>query len=402
MEKRTIVSVFLWTISFLGIYTGATGAVLAEHALEPAGKQTSERVVMQDASAEVQQKPEQSSEKKRNDEKAAEKNHPVTNEVEDRDDVVEFIDEKDGFQVYVPRELTMYPLGINPVAVLRGENTANGLRLAIDASAIDNKGPLMPFQVESFRSDFIRLVKSSVKDSANDKKIITCKEEEISGHKAVHVVSSTLTTDGKRRLVRDEYVFVTQNRMFVVMYMMDNKLYPQYSERIPEWMNSVQISQVWKKITIAGTPFATEVPASCIDLKDPEEQGKTMEIYGNESIMVGLVSSLREQYGFMPGTLEALTQSEQKTVLDGLKEKLAADTKNAATGYRGEVAEINGMTCIKATYEVNGSQNESYTFVRENNVIELGFVYKPDQEKAVRPVIAHAVEKLKLETDPDT
>ncbi len=288
---------------------------------------------------------------------------PVTEPVEGRTDVVAFTDAKNGFRVFVPSELEVYPLGINPVAVLRGENVAKGLRLAIDASAIDGKGPLMPFQVEAFREDFLRLVKNSVKDSANAKKILTSGEVELAGQKAVHVVSTNLTTDGKRRLLRDEYVFVTQNRMFVVMYMMDEKLYPEYQEKIPQWMESVQISQVWKKINIAGTALGTEVPASCIDLKEPTETERTMEVYGNESIMVGLVSYPREQFGFMPQTLGGL---------------------------------LNGRDCVKATYEVNGSKNESYTFVKDGKVIELGFVFKGENEKAVRPVIAHAVEKLEM------
>ena len=325
-----------------------------------------------------------------------EKKFPVTGTVADRQDVVVFTDAKNGFRIFIPAELQLYPLGINPVAMLRGENVEKGLRLAIDASAIDNKGPLMPFQVEAFRADFLRLVKSSVKDSANAKKILTSGEVELAGQKAVHVVSTTLTTDGKRRLLRDEYVFVTQNRMFVVMYMMDEKLYPQYQERIPEWMESVQISQVWKKINIAGTAFATEVPASCIDLKEPTETERTMEVYGNESIMVGLVSYPREQLGFMPASLTGLQQTEKNAVLEGLKQKLAADTKDAATDYRGECIVVGGRDCVKATYEVNGSRNESYTFVKDGKVIELGFVFKKENEKAVRPVIEHAVEKLAL------
>ena len=325
-----------------------------------------------------------------------EKKFPVTETVADRQDVVVFTDAKNGFRIFIPAELQLYPLGINPVAVLRGENIEKGLRLAIDTSAIDNKGPLMPFQVEEFRKDFLRLVKSSVKDSANAKKILTSEEVELAGQKAVHVVSTTLTTDGKRRLLRDEYVFVTQNRMFVVMYMMDEKLYPQYQERIPEWMESVQISQVWKKITIAGTAFATEVPASCIDLKDPEEKERTMEVYGNESIMVGLVSYPREQLGFMPESLTGLQQTEKNTVLEGLKQKLAADTKDAATNYKGEFVVLDGRDCVKASYQVNGSKNESYTFVKDGIVIELGFVFKGENEKAVRPVIEHAVGKLEL------
>lgn len=326
----------------------------------------------------------------------AEKQFPVTEAVADRQDVVAFIDAKNGFRVNIPAELQLYPLGINPVAVLRGENTAKGVRLAIDASAIDGKGPLMPFQVEAFREDFLRLVKSSVKDSANAKKILTSGEVELAGQKAVHVVSTTLTTDGKRRLLRDEYVFVTQNRMFVVMYMMDETLYPEYKDRIPEWMESVQISQVWKKISIAGTNLATEVPASCIDLKEPTETERTMEVYGNESIMVGLVSSPAESFGFVPGTLSGLQQADKAAVLDGLKQKLAADTKDAAKDYKGEFAVVNGRDCVKSTYEVNGSKNESYTFVKDGKVIELGFVFKGENEKAVRPVIEHAVEKLEL------
>ena len=325
-----------------------------------------------------------------------EKQYPVTEPVADREDVVVFTDAKNGFRIFVPAELQIYPLGINPVAVLRGENTAKALRLAIDASAIDGKGPLMPFQVEEFRKDFLRLVKSSVKDSANAKKILTNEEVELAGNKAVHVVSTTLTTDGKRRLLRDEYVFVTQNRMFVVMYMMDEKLYPQYESKIPEWMESVQISQVWKKINIAGTTIATEVPASCIDLKEPTETERTMEVYGNESIMVGLVSSPSDAFSFMPGALSGLQQAEKAAVLEGLKQKLATDTKDEAKDYRGEFVVVNGRDCVKATYEVNGSKNESYTFVKDGKVIELGFVFKGENEQAVRPVIEHAVEKLEM------
>ena len=308
----------------------------------------------------------------------AEKKYPVTEPVAGRDDVVAFTDAANGFRVYIPAELQLYPLSINPVAVLRGENKEKGLRLAIDVSAIDSKGPLMPFQVDAFRQDFLRLVKSSVKDSANGKKILTSGEVELAGQKAVHVVSTNLTTDGKRRLLRDEYVFVTQNRMFVVMYMMDEKLYPEYQERIPEWMESVEISQVWKKINVEGTALATEVPASCISLKDPSEISMTMEVYGNESIMVGLVSYPAGQFAFMPPALANLQQAEKAAVLEGLTQKLAADTKGAATGYKGEFFTVGGRSCVKATYEVNGSNNESYTFVKDGKVYELGFVFKPE------------------------
>jgi hypothetical protein len=326
----------------------------------------------------------------------SEKKYPVTEPVAGREDVVAFTDAGNGFRVYIPSELELYPLGINPVAALRGENKEKGLRLAIDISAIDGKGPLMPFQVDAFREDFLRLVKSSVKDSANGKKILTSGEVELAGQKAVHVVSTNLTTDGKRRLLRDEYVFVTQNRMFVVMYMMDEKLYPEYQERIPEWMESVEISQVWKKIGVEGTSLATEVPASCISLKDPSEVSMTMEVYGNESIMVGLVSYPAGQFAFMPPALDNLQQTEKTAVLDGLKQKLAADTKGAAAGYKGEFVTAGGHSCVKATYEVSGSNNESYTFVKDGKVYELGFVFKPEHEKAIRPVIVHVLENLQI------
>ena len=325
-----------------------------------------------------------------------EKKFPVTEPVAGREDVVAFADAGNGFRVYIPAELQLYPLSINPVAVLRGENKEKGLRLAIDISAIDGNGPLMPFQVDAFRQDFLRLVKSSVKDSANGKKILTSGEVELAGHKAVHVVSTNLTADGKRRLLRDEYVFVTQNRMFVVMYMMDEKRYPEYQERIPEWMESVEISQVWKKINVAGSSLATEVPASCISLKDPSEVSMTMEVYGNESIMVGLVSYPAGQFPFMPPALDNLQQTEKAAVLEGLKQKLAADTKGEAAGYKGEFCTAGGRSCVKATYEVGGSNNESYTFVKDGKVLELGFVFKPEHEKAVRPVIMHVLENLQM------
>ena len=138
------------------------------------------------------------------------------------------------------------------------------------------------------------------------------------------------------------------------------------------------------------------MPASCIDLKEPTETERTMEVYGNESIMVGLVSYPREQFGFMPQTLGGLQQADKAAVLEGLKQKLAADTKDAAKDYKGEFVTLNGRDCVKATYEVNGSKNESYTFVKDGKVIELGFVFKGENEKAVRPVIAHAVEKLEM------
>ncbi len=326
----------------------------------------------------------------------AEKKYPVTEPVAGRNDVVAFIDAGNGFRVNIPAELELYPLGVNPVAVLRGENKEKGLRLAIDVSAVDSKGPLMPFQVEAFREDFLRLVKNSVKDSANGKKILSSGEVEMAGQKAVHVVSTNLTTDGKRRLLRDEYVFVTQNRMFVVMYMMDEKRYPEYQERIPEWMESVEISQVWKKINVEGTSLATEVPASCISLKDPSEVSMTMEVYGNESIMVGLVSYPAGQFTFMPPALDNLQQTEKAAVLEGLKQKLAADTKGTAAGYKGGFVTVGGHSCVKATYEVSGSNNESYTFVKDGKVYELGFVFKPEQEKAIRPVITHVLENLQI------
>ena len=326
----------------------------------------------------------------------AEKKYPVTEPVAGREDVVAFTDHGNGFRVNIPAGLELYPLGINPVAVLRGENKEKGLRLAIDISAVDSKGPLMPFQVDAFREDFLRLVKSSVKDSANGKKILTSGEVELAGQKAVHVVSTNLTTDGKRRLLRDEYVFVTQNRMFVVMYMMDEKLYPEYQERIPEWMESVEISQVWKKINIEGTALATEVPASCISLKDPSEVSMAMEVYGNESIMVGLVSYPAGQFAFMPPALDNLQQEEKTAVLEGLKQKLAADTKDTAAGYKGEFITVGGRSCVKATYEVSGSNNESYTFVKDGRIFELGFVFKPEHEEAVRPVIKHVLENLQM------
>ena len=181
-----------------------------------------------------------------------------------------------------------------------------------------------------------------------------------------------------------------------VVYIMDEKRYPEYQERIPEWMESVEISQVWKKINVEGTSLATEVPASCISLKDPSEVSMTMEVYGNESIMVGLVSYPAGQFTFMPPALGNLQQTEKAAVLEGLKQKLAADTKGTAAGYKGEFVTVSGHSCVKATYEVSGSNNESYTFVKDGRVYELGFVFKPEQEKAIRPVITHVLENLKI------
>ena len=51
-----------------------------------------------------------------------EKKYPVTEPVAGREDVVAFTDAGNGFRVYIPAELELYPLGVNPVAVLRGEN----------------------------------------------------------------------------------------------------------------------------------------------------------------------------------------------------------------------------------------------------------------------------------------
>ena len=83
-------------------------------------------------------------------------------------------------------------------------------------------------------------------------------------------------------------------------------------------------------------------------------------------------------------------------MLEGLKQKLAADTKGTAAGYKGEFVTVSGHSCVKATYEVSGSNNESYTFVKDGKVYELGFVFKPEQEKAIRPVITHVLENLKI------
>ena len=263
----TIIASF-WLMLVPAVVSGNTvqaqqGAAAVQSDSKADDTQTAATVQSENKTADTQAEETQTAE--------AEKKYPVTEPVAGRNDVVAFIDAGNGFRVNIPAELELYPLGVNPVAVLRGENKEKGLRLAIDVSAVDSKGPLMPFQVEAFREDFLRLVKNSVKDSANGKKILSSGEVELAGQKAVHVVSTNLTTDGKRRLLRDEYVFVTQNRMFVVMYIMDEKRYPEYQERIPEWMESVEISQVWKKINVEGTSLATEVPASCISLKDPSE-----------------------------------------------------------------------------------------------------------------------------------
>lgn len=388
----TIIASF-WLMLVPAVVSGNTvqaqqGAAAVQSDSKADGTQTAATVQSENKTADTQAAETQTEE--------AEKKYPVTEPVAGRNDVVAFIDAGNGFRVNIPAELELYPLGVNPVAVLRGENKEKGLRLAIDVSAVDSKGPLMPFQVEAFREDFLRLVKNSVKDSANGKKILSSGEVEMAGQKAVHVVSTNLTTDGKRRLLRDEYVFVTQNRMFVVMYMMDEKRYPEYQERIPEWMESVEISQVWKKINVEGTSLATEVPASCISLKDPSEVSMTMEIYGNESIMVGLVSYPAGQFTFMPPALDNLQQTEKAAVLEGLKQKLAADTKGTAADYKGGFVTVGGHSCVKATYEVSGSNNESYTFVKDGKVYELGFVFKPEQEKAIRPVITHVLENLKI------
>ena len=349
----TIIASF-WLMLVPAVVSGNTvqaqqGAAAVQSDSKADDTQTAATVQSENKTADTQAEETQTAE--------AEKKYPVTEPVAGRNDVVAFIDAGNGFRVNIPAELELYPLGVNPVAVLRGENKEKGLRLAIDVSAVDSKGPLMPFQVEAFREDFLRLVKNSVKDSANGKKILSSGEVELAGQKAVHVVSTNLTTDGKRRLLRDEYVFVTQ---------------------------------------VEGTSLATEVPASCISLKDPSEVSMTMEVYGNESIMVGLVSYPAGQFTFMPPALDNLQQTEKAAVLEGLKQKLAADTKGTAAGYKGEFVTVSGHSCVKATYEVSGSNNESYTFVKDGRIFELGFVFKPEHKEAVRPVITHVLENLKI------
>ena len=122
----------------------------------------------------------------------------------------------------------------------------------------------------------------------------------------------------------------------------------------------------------------------------------TMEVYGNESIMVGLVSYPAGQFAFMPPALDNLQQTEKAAVLEGLQQKLAADTKGTAADYKGELITLGGRSCVKATYEVSGSNNESYTFVKDGRIFELGFVFKPEHEEAVRPVIVHVLENLQI------
>ena len=138
----------------LGMATMTENSVMAQQAnamVEPGGKageaqavkavQTNSKTIHVPAESQQAERKAPAENSKPQPAAAAEaaKQFPVTEPVEGRTDVVAFTDAKNGFRVFVPSELEVYPLGINPVAVLRGENVAKGLRLAIDASAIDGK-----------------------------------------------------------------------------------------------------------------------------------------------------------------------------------------------------------------------------------------------------------------------
>ena len=73
---------------------------------------------------------------------------------------------------------------------------------------------------------------------------------------------------------------------------------------------------------------------------------------------------------------------------EDVKELLRAKIPCEETGI-----EIRHSVCDICT---PGPQCGLDVYVKDGKVIELGFVFKGENEKAVRPVIAHAVEKLEM------
>ena len=112
----TIIASF-WLMLVPAVVSGNTvqaqqGAATVQSDSKADDTQTAATVQSENKTADTQAEETQTAE--------AEKKYPVTEPVAGRNDVVAFIDAGNGFRVNIPAELELYPLGVNPVAVLRG------------------------------------------------------------------------------------------------------------------------------------------------------------------------------------------------------------------------------------------------------------------------------------------
>ncbi len=303
-----------------------------------------------------------------------------------------FSNTANGFSMAFPAEMAAQPLGQNPVAVLRAVDRKTDAGVTVDIARLDLRGPLMPFQVEEFRKELLFNAKQVAKNSG--KKVLTMKRETVAGQDTVHIATSAKAADGSRTIVRDKYVFVTENRMYAVTYIMPESQYKKYGPEIPGFMETVEIYPLWTTAEIKGMGYSCQLPASCINLGDAPNTA----VYGNEAAMVGMVleSAADEKWRFLPRF--PVAEGSRDAVLEDLKAKVMRDTRDEAEDFHGVFTEVQGRECIRNIYRLKGDYNESYIFRDGDDVMELGFLYHPENEEKARLIIKKALATL---TFPD-
>lgn len=256
--------------------------------------------------------------------------------------------------------------------------------------------PFMATQMKGKMADAERFLKESIRNSGE--KQLYLKKVQVGGESALLAGTSGKGDNGNFGVIR--YVFIRPDGTAMISFTMKEEDMKGNSAYVEELMNTVKFYTPMQKVSLKGTAYTYDIPASMKVDYDPPVASDHVLVAGNRLLMTGAaVLPLAENpdFNFLSSGLSGLTEGKKNDIIRHFKEKLASESagkyvKNVSFSF----GPIHGMDGMQLDFDDQGDHNRSYIFVKDGKYISFDYIYSLKEKDYAEKVIAQSVQSISL------
>ena len=269
-----------------------------------------------------------------------------------------------------------------------------GISLSILSRA--HAQPYMKSQMKEKLADAEKFLKESIRNSGE--KQLYLKKVKFGGETAFMAGTSGKGEAGNFGVIR--YVFLRPDGTVMVSFTMKEEDMKKNSSYVEQLINTVKFYTPMQKISVKGTAYTYDIPASMKVDYDPPVAPDHVLVAGNRLLMTGVaVLSLSEnpEFSFLPSSLSGLTDAKKEEIIRHFQDKLASEStgkyvKNVSFLF----GPVHGMDGLQLDFDDQGDHTRSYIFVKDGKYISFDYIYNLKEKDYAEGVIAQSVQSISL------
>lgn len=199
-------------------------------------------------------------------------------------------------------------------------------------------------------------------------------------------------------VIKEEYTLIGYGKMYVFSFFAPKSIYKSEKGTFEKFIQSVDIKDTWRAVTVANTNYSFEVPDSFIGMTAEQVQQISSEhtyLSGDPRFMTGVIVQPLEKYSFLPKSLANLTATDKERLEKGLVAKAQGESQTVKKGSFTYTT-VNGKPCIIWDTTDQGSHNRSYIFVQDGNYISFDYGYEESVANTVLPLVEQSAKSIQL------